>query len=435
MEHKVTELKDSRVKLTIDLDSSDLAGFIEATEQAMIKQSTLEGFRPGKTPPDIFRKKVGEDHIRQEALNMAIENSLSNVVKKEKLDFISYSDLKVLENSKDLLKFEVLLSLFPNIKLGSYVDLKFKPETISVSDEEVDKVVQDITKSRTVFNEVDRPAQNGDRVEVDFIIKEGDAVIDGGKSENHPITIGDNKFVVGFEDHIVGMKKSEFKEFNLEIPADYYQQTIAGKTLHAEVTVKKIEDRETPELNDSFVASLGSFQTADDLRASIRDGLFKEKNDKAKEKIRLNLMEQVAQKSEADIPETLINERLDSMIASFDEELHRNGLELALYLVHIKKTEEELRKEWCKQAESQVKANLVLRAIARAENISVSEDEVDVELQALLQYSMVRLGQNPEQLKPETIERMKSQIRETLTTDKVFSLLEQGARAVEEIVS
>ncbi len=427
MEQKIENLKNSQVKVVVSLNAEELIGYVKDAEQRLVSEIQMDGFRPGKVPPEVLRQKLGEDRIRQEALSFAIEGSLAQLIKKENLDFMNYENLKVLENSKELLKYEVTLTLFPSVQLGPYTGLVLKKIEAQVEDVEIEKVINDLLRSRTTFHEVQRPIQKDDRVEVDFTIKENGVVIDGGESKNHPITVGENKFVQGFEDNIIGMSVGEHKEFQLNIPKDYYQKTIAGKTLDAAVSVVKIEERAVPNLSDEFAQGLGTFTTVDDLRASIKNGILTEKQEKEKEKARINLVDQIVAKSKIDVPDFMIDQRLDSMLTSFDEELHRNGLDLPLYLAHLKKTQDDLRKEWRKQAESQVRSNLVLRAIARSEQITVPEEEIESELQQTLQYSMMRMGQSPEKLTPEDIENMRRRVQDIMLNEKVFSYLESQA--------
>ena len=267
----------------------------------------------------------------------------------------------------------------------------------------------------------------GDRVEVDFTIKDNGTVIEGGRSENHPVILGDGQFVPGFEEQIVGMEKSGTKHFSLKIPADYYQKTIAGKELDFEVAVKKVEDRTVPKLDDEFAKSLGNFHSLKELEASINQGLTTEKETKEKDRVHLAILEKIASATEVKVPPELIENRLDAMLRDLDNELHQKRMELGLYLAHIKKTQDELRREWRPKAELQAKMGLIARAIAKKEDLSVGEEEVNQELQIVLQQYIMsgQGGTGSEALQNIDPEKLKSKIRDTLLNEKVFEFLEK----------
>ncbi len=421
------KLPDSKVKLVISLDKKDLSSFVEEAEKQLARGVKLEGFRPGKAPKDMVRKAIGEEKIREEALRLAVQSSLAKVMTDEKFDIIDRVGFEIKENSPEKLVYWATFLLFPEIILEKYEGLDVKRNTVAVSDGEIKNVLDEVLKSRTVFNEVKRPAQMGDRVEVDFTIKENGAVIEGGKSENHPVVLGDGKFVPGFEERLVGMEKGGTKSFSLKIPADYYQKTIAGKELDFEVAVKKVEDKTVPKLDDEFAKSLGNFSSLKEMEASINQGLTMEKETKEKDRIRIAILEKIAAATEVKVPPELVENRLDAMLRDLDNELHQKGMELGLYLAHIKKTQDELRRDWRPKAELQAKMGLIARAIAKKEELSVGEEEVNQELQVVLQQYIIsgQRGAGPEALQNIDSEGLKSKIRDALLNEKVFEFLEK----------
>ena len=421
------KLPDSRVKLAVSLDKKDLLLFVEKAEKQLARDVKLEGFRPGKAPKDMVRKAIGEEKLREEALRLAVESSLAEAMASEKLEVLDRVGFEIKENFPEKLIYWATFLIFPELVLGKYEGLGVKRNAVVVSDGEVKKVLDEALKSRTVFNEVKRPAQLGDRVEVDFIIKESGAVIEGGKSENHPVVLGDGKFVPGFEERLVGMEKGGTKHFSLKIPADYYQKTIAGKELDFEVAVKRVEGKTVPKLDDEFAKSLGNFHSLKEVEASINQGLAIEKETKEKDRIRLAILEKIAAVTEVKVPPELIKNRLDAMLRDLDGELHQKGMELGLYLAHIKKTQDELRRDWRPKAELQAKMGLIARTIAKKEELSVGEEEVNRELQIVLQQYIMsgQGGTGPEALQNIDPEGLKSKIRDALLNEKVFEFLEK----------
>ena len=224
-------LKDSQIELTVDLNKEDLFSYAAETEKRLAKEIRVEGFRPGKAPKEMVRKKIGEQAIREEALNLAVQTSLASILSEEKLDVMEQSDFKIKENLADKLIYQIRLTVFPEVKLGEYKDLTVKRNAISVEDPEVKNVLQEMVVLRATLKEVKRPARLGDRVEVDFTVKDKGVLIEDGRSESHPVMLGDGNFIPGFEAQIVGLESGEKKNFSLKVPADYYQKSIAGKEL------------------------------------------------------------------------------------------------------------------------------------------------------------------------------------------------------------
>lgn len=421
------KLPDSKVELTVSLEKGDLLSYITEAEEYLAHQVKLKGFRPGRAPKEKVRDKIGEDRIREESLRIAVQSSLKKVLAKESFDIIEQLDFKIKENSTEKLVYQAMFLVFPEFALGDYKGLEIKRNVITVAEQEIKDVLNEILKSQTVFNEVKKPARAGDRVEVDFTIKHKGVVIEGGKSENHPIVLGDGKFIPGFEERLIGMKTGEARHFTLQIPADFYQKAIAGKELDFEVLVKKVESQTLPELNDKFAGSLGNFCSLKELKASIKRGLTMEKEIKERDRVRLAVLEKIASTTEIKMPPALIERRLDAMVQDLDNELHQKGMELGLYLAHIKKTQDELRRDWRPRAELQAKMGLITRAVAKAENLKVSEEEADEELQVVLQRYIVggQEGMGPEALQNVDTGELKSKIRDTLLNEKALEFLEK----------
>ena len=424
MTTSLKKMPDSQVEVVVDLDKDDLRTYWRETEKILTNQLRLDGFRSGKVPPNIARRHVGEEKTRQDALTLALQSSLADTIKKEKLEVIDQKSLVIKENSPEKLVYKITLTVFPEVVLGKYTNLAVKIKPVAVQDREVERVIYDILKLRTIRAESKDPAKKGDRVEVDFSLMLNGTVIDGGKSENHPIILGDNKFAPGFEEAIVGMKAGETKKFSLSIPADYYQTTIAGKELAVEVFLKKVENIQLPELNDDFVKSLGRFNSVENLRANIKQGLLAEKETKEKDRVRIEILNNIIKHSQIEVPKILIEQRLDSLIQDFDNELHQKGMELGPYLAHLNKTQDDLRNDWHAKAESQVEMSLVAREIAKKEKIQVNDGEIAQEFSVMADhYNQRGLNDALKEIDPAAI---KIRIHDVLVNEKVFDFLEKN---------
>lgn len=424
MRSTIKKLPESKVQLEVSLSKEELQDFAREAEKKLANEIRIKGFRAGKVPKELVRQQMGEQKIKEEALSIAVQSSFADVVKKEKLDVISQTDFKIKENTPEQLVYGMTLSIFPEVVLGKYTGLNIKKNQVAVVETEVDEAVDQLVKMRTTAEVADRPASTGDKVEVDFEIHSDGKMIEGGKSENHPLVIGEKKFIPGFEDQIIGMAAGEKKVFSIKVPADYPQKEISGKEVQINLTLKKVEQLKPPLLDDKFAQGLGRFSTLKDLKENLRQSLILEKEDKEKERVRLLILNEIISKSTMEVPTVLVEERLNSMIRDFDEELHTKGMELGLYLAHIKKTQDDLRKDWRSWAQTQVKMSLAARAIARQESLVISEQEIDQEF-ALLVDNYTRQGLLEELQKSDPI-AIKARIRDVLINEKVFDFLEKN---------
>ena len=420
------KLPDSIVELTVNLERRDLIPYVAQVKDYLTKKARIDGFRPGRAPQEKALSRMDEDKIREESLRVAVESSLSDVLAREDFDVIRQLDFKIKENSSERLIYQTRLLIFPKFILGNYKGLGIKRRKITVTESEVKSAIDELVDLRTVFNEVERPAQKGDRVEVDFTVRYKGEVIEGGRSENHPIILGKGKFVPGFEENLFGMSKGETRHFTLKIPADFYQKSIADKVLDFEVVMKKVEDRVVPKLDDDFAKSLGNFGSLRELMASVKEGLTMEKEIRERDRVRLAILTKIASMTDVEVPRLLVEERLDKMIQDLDSELHQRGLELGLYLAQINKTQDELRRDWRSQAESQVKMDLITKAVAKEEKLRVDEGEVEEELEIILQRYLLSEGKDGAELLREIdTSELKNKIRDTLLNEKVLEFLEK----------
>ncbi|MDP3954160.1 MAG: trigger factor [bacterium] len=425
MKTSVQKLKDSQVKLVVELDKEELDFYVREAEKRIANGLKIDGFREGRVPVDVARKKVGDEAIKSEALQLAVKQSAAEAIEEQKLEIIEHHELKINENSGTKLIYETMLTIFPEVNLGEYKGLDVKKNNIEVAPQEIDKTLGEVVKNRSQFEVSNEPARKGDRAEIDFEVKMDGNILDGGKSEGYPLVIGEDGFIPGFSEQIIGMKPEEEKEFSLNVPADYSEKKVAGKTVNCKIKVNKVEHIIKPELNDEFAKTLGAFSSLKDVKDSIREGLKMEKLEKEKERIRIALLEKILDKSSLEVPAVLVDRQLDSMVVSFDRELHQKGMELSLYLAHIKKTQDELKKDWRESAVKQVKLALITREIAKKEKLKVEEKEVGGELELAIQQ-FVQAGGNIGS--EEEVGKLKNRIHDVLLNEKVFEFLEGNAK-------
>ena len=323
------------------------------------------------------------------------------------------------------------------IELANYKGLKIKRNKLKVEKEEVDKSLDYLRQSRAKIVTVNKPAKKGDRVEIDFEFRSGGVKIEDGASKNHPLILGDGRFLPGFEKELEGMERNQEKEFSLKAPANWPDKRIADKNLDFKVKMNLVQEREIPELNDEFAKSLGHFESLDALKKNIEQGLFEEKEIKENQRIRIELIEKVAQESKMEIPFSLIEQELERMLAEFKYSINSLGLDFDKYLKEINKTFEEIKKDWRGQAEKRVKIALCLRAIADKENIEVSDEEIAERTnQDLKHYPNVEEAKKNIDPSPSAeggrvdLSVLKEYTKEVLRNEKVLGLLEKEVQII-----
>lgn len=313
-----------------------------------------------------------------------------------------------------------------DIKLGKYKGLKVKKNKLEVKEEEIKKTLDYLQNSRAKIITVNRPAKKGDRIEIDFEVKQGNVKIENGESKNHPLILGQGHFLPGFEKELEGMKEGQEKNFSLKVPDDWIDRRIANKNLDFKVKMRLVQERELPIINDDFAKSSGNFQSLTDLKESIKDGLMQEKEIKEKQRIRIEIIEQIAEISEMEIPENLIVEEAERMIIELKMSIANIGLDFEIYLKQIKKNIDDLKKELKEQAEKRKRISACLDEIAERENIEVSDEEVFARINENLKHYP-----SPEQAKKNIdLPVLKEYTKNIIRNEKIFELLEREAKIV-----
>ena len=422
MNHTLKKIDQNQMELVVELAKDDLKTYIEKTESEFGKGLQLDGFRKGKAPKDLLKKNLDAKQVLESALDLAMKDSLTQIMDKEKLDVLNVSKMEIKENTSDKLVYKVILTLFPEIKVQDFSKLKVVRRGIQVDQKDIDNTLETIKASRSILRDKEGTVANSDRVEVDFEVRHNGQILEGGISKNHPLIIGGKNFMPGFEDNLLGMKKDEEKTFSLVAPNDYYVKKIAGQKLDFTVKINNVKSVELPKVDDEFVKGLGSFKDMGQLMDSIKDGITEEKRQKEKQRVRLEIINHVIKNSSILIPEVLISQQLDSMMGNLDRDLHANGMELGLYLAQMGKTQDELRSQWRDEAERQVKIVMVLHKIAKDNKISASHEEVDEALSATVQSMIMKGEADKSNL---DVEGLRDNISSRITNEKVFDFLER----------
>jgi trigger factor len=383
MKAEVKQLPKSTVQLSITVTPEEMTRyFAEAAKQAG-EQVNVKGFRKGKVPRSMLEAKLGKDYLAHQALELAVTHSYYQAVTKHQLRPIGRPKTDVKDEHKHLeekgLSYTATVPVVPDVKLGDYKKVSVKPAASKFSDKLVEEAVDSIRKSRASTAQVTRAAKSGDRLEIDFVGKIDGKEFEGGKSENHPVVIGENTFIPGFEENLIGMKAKQVKTFKVKFPKDYRSADLAGKEAEFTVTLKQVQAVRLPELTDKFAEGFGA-KSLLDLKTRLRENLQAEKAAEAQRQTELAVVDKVVDQAESEIPEALVDEELTGMLTEMKQQVERQGLPYDKYLEQLGKTEDDLRKEHRDQAKRRVKMSLVLNAIQQAEKLEPTAQSVKAEI-------------------------------------------------------
>jgi len=395
MDFKLEKLPKSKINLIITLDAGDLKKYADQAVLNFSEHAKIKGFRAGKAPKHFVVEHIGQNRINDETVNVAIEDSYSKILLENDIEVISRPKIEVVKfipNKELEYKAEILVS--PEIKLADYREIAKKSgqtekQEVKVDKKEVKDALNWILNSRAKYIKIDRPSQKGDLAVVSYELRNNGVKIEGADQKQHPIILGEGKLAPGFEDQLIGLKTGEEKEFSLDIPQDFINHQIAGKKIDFKVNIFKVNiddlmQKDLPKLDDEFAKSIGHFENLELLEKSIEEGILNEKNQAEKDKFRIALILKVASQSEMDISEELIESELEKMIYELEHDIKHRGMEFDKYLEHIKKTRDDLKKEFRDKAIERVRIALVMREIGKSENIEISDEELAEKMKEVL---------------------------------------------------
>ncbi|QQS21091.1 MAG: trigger factor [Candidatus Moraniibacteriota bacterium] len=423
----ITPLPDSEVTLSIALSWEEWKKDVDKAVLTLGKSVKVEGFRAGKVPREVLERKIGKGALLAEAADSAIRRSYATLLRQNDIEAIGRPEVTLNEHEEGgEFRYTVKTARMPEVTLESWeekireVNRKQANETEGVTESEVDEALQKIAESRAKFVTVPREARTGDGVEIDFLVLQEGVPIENGTSKGHHLILGKGTFIPGFEEAILGMQAGEEKQFNLSFPLEYHAKHLAGKPARFEVKLKAVEERTIPEIDDAFAASLGAFETAEALRASVRGGLEKEKKEAQKESWRGEMIEAIVSVTHAELPAVLVSEERGKMLAEFELQLSEINTTLEEFLEKSKKTREELEAQWTGQAKKRVLSALALEKIAKDRDIEPTHEEVEAEMnRALRYYRTVRQAE-----KDIDLGRLHAYSAGRLRNEKVFEYLE-----------
>lgn len=419
MKAELIKKEGNKVTLKITVDNNK---FEEAVTKAYNKTKgkyNIPGFRKGKAPKVVIETQYGKGVFYNDAIEMLFPEVYPTALDELNIEPIDRPDLDVEEISKDNgLVMVVNVEVKPEFELGNYKGIEIAKADYNVSEEDVESTLKDmVNKNARLVSVKDRAIENGDTAVIDFEGFESGVAFEGGKGENYSLVIGSNTFIPGFEDQLVGKKAGEEVEVNVTFPAEYHAENLAGKAVVFNVKVNDVKVKELAELNDEFAKDTSEFETLEELKADVRANLEKEAETRAKNEMRNSLVEKVSANTEVEVPAVMVEQQIDNMLMELNYQLQYQGLNLQQLLSMTGRDVAELREERRADAEKLVKSSLVLEAIAKAENIEVSEEEFNVELATMAAMYNMDVEKIKSSLRENDIEDIKGQVKIRKTID------------------
>ncbi|MCR5236485.1 MAG: trigger factor [Lachnospiraceae bacterium] len=385
MSVQVEKLEHSMAKLTIELPAEELE---KAMQKAYLKQRSriaIPGFRKGKVPRPVIEKMYGPEVFYEEAAENIINESYPDAVTESGEDIVSRPEISVvqLEKNKPFI-YTAEVALKPPVELGKYKGIKVEPVDTVVTDDEVDEEIKkELNKNSRRVDVTDRAAKNGDIVLIDYSGSVDGEKFDGGTAEDHRLELGSHSFIDTFEDQIEGHNIGDEFDVNVTFPEDYHEKSLEGKQAVFAVKLKGITEKQVPELDDDFVSDVSEFDTVEDYKADIKQSLEDKKKAAARRKKEDEAVKALVEDSRMEIPQPMIDTEADQLIQGYDSRMRSQGLDLKQYLQYTGMTAEKLKDDMKEQAKLNIESRLVLEAVADAEKIEVSDEEIEKEIQEM----------------------------------------------------
>ena len=426
MSLQVEKLEKNMAKLTIEVDVDTFEKAVEKAYQKEKNKISIPGFRKGKVPRQMVEKMYGKEVFFEEAANIVIPDAYDKALDECEEDIVSSPKIEVTQIAAGQpFVFTAEVALKPEVKLGKYKGVKVDKIETAVTDEEIDaEINRERENSARNITVEDRPVKDGDMTTLDFEgFVDGEA-FEGGKGENYPLTIGSGAFIPGFEEQLIGAKIGEETEVKVTFPEDYQAEHLQGKEAIFKCTVKEIREKELPELNDEFASDVSEFETLAEYREDVKKKLEEKKVKDAKREKEDAAVKAAVEASEMEIPEAMMETQQKQMVDEFAQRITMQGLSMEQYFQFTGTNYQQMVEQVKPQAEERIRSRLVLEAVAKAENLEVSDEEYEEELKTMADVYQMEI----EKVKELMGEREKKSITQELLVRKAAEFIADNAK-------
>ena len=416
------KLEKSRVALTIEASAEEFEAAVNKAYLKMRGKINVPGFRVGKAPRKIIEKMYGAEVFYEEAVNIILPDAYEDAVKEQGLETVGYPQVELESCTKDGVVFKCTVAVYPEVKLGQYKGLEAPKAEVKVAAADVNARLKEMADRNSRLVSVERAVKKGDTADIDFEGFDNGVAFDGGKGENFDLEIGSGSFVPGFEEQLIGMKAGEEKDIDITFPENYTPE-LAGKPVVFHVKVNEVKVKEVPAIDDEFAKDVSEFDTLKDLKADIKKKMTAERTEAAQRAFEDVLMAKVAEGVEADIPQEMVELQAERMMEQFKQQLASQGIPFDQYLQMTGTTEADFRKQADGPAAEQVKMDLAVEAIIKAEGLDASDEDVENEMKSVAEKYGMDLDTVKKYLRPEDV-------KEQVIREKAVKVVADSAVAV-----
>ena len=426
METVCNKLEKCMMEVKVTFTTEEWKNAQEKALEKLAKNVKIDGFRQGKAPMKMVKSRVGKAAILEEATDVVLKKSYAAILLDNNIQPVGQPQVQIDELTEDVLKVTVTAPVAPEVTLGQYKGLEVKKGTVKVTKKEIEA---ELANYQNQFAELvikeEGTVENGDTAVIDFEGFKDGVAFDGGKAENHSLEIGSGSFIPGFEEQVVGMKVGEEKEIHVTFPEEYQSAELAGQEAVFKVKVHEIKTKVLPDIDDELAkdVNIDGIETLADLETYTKEQIKNKKQTEVESKFSDDIFNAVIENTPLEVPEAMIETETQTMLREVEQNLSQQGLNMELFQQLTGKTMEDMKAEMSEQAEKRVKFNLILAEIAKAENIEISDEEVDDEIKEIATY----YGREFDEVKT-IFEAQMGQIKSDLATRKAVQLIKDNVK-------
>ncbi len=419
------KIETNVVEIEVAVGAEEFKAAVDRAFKKAAPKISLPGFRKGKAPRALIEKMYGEGFLFEDAVNELYPVAYEQAIKEAKLEPVTHPEIEITDVSKDGFGFKAKVTVRPEVEVTDYKGIQAEKVVYTASDDEVEAEINRLReRNGRIVNVEGRAAQNGDISIIDFEGFVDGVAFEGGKGENYSLTLGSGQFIPGFEEQIVGKEVGAEFDVNVNFPEEYHAEELKGKPAVFKVKINELKTKELPELDDEFAKDVSEFDTLADLKADTKKKIQERLDAKSQEDLENKLVDAVVANMKAEIPQVMIENRIDDMIRDFEYRLQSQGLNVDTYLQYTGMDKDGFRKNFAEQAEKQVKIRLALEKITELENLTATEDELNAEIDKIaqaygLEADKVR-GMVPE-----------NEISKDIAVNKAIDLIKEHAKVTE----
>ncbi|UYO07086.1 trigger factor [Paenibacillus sp. PSB04] len=416
--------------LEVEVEADRVAAALDKAFNKVAKKANVPGFRKGKVPRPIFEARYGVEALYQDAIDILLPEVYTEAVDQTDIFPVDRPEVEIDQFAKgEVFKFKAKVTVKPEVTLGDYKGVEVPVQKVEVSDEELDAELKRLQERHAELSVIDEgAAENGDIAVIDFDGSVDGVPFEGGQAERYSLELGSGTFIPGFEEQVVGMATGDFKDVEVTFPETYHAEELAGKKAVFKVKVHEIKRKQLPELDDEFAKDVSEFETLAEYKEDLKKQLLARKEQEAKGNKEAAVVDKVAANAEVEIPQAMIDSEIQNMMRDFDNRLRNQGMNLEMFLSFSGQTTDDLQEQMKDDAEKRVRNNLVLEQIAKEENIEVTEEDINKELEVMAE-SYKRTADEIRNIL--TANGSLGSLREEISLRKTVDLLVENSKEVE----